>query len=106
MIGQEASLVAPEPLQQLESLDNPKVHSKLLGNQVDLTGRQTKLVGCWSVGCSPTNWHSFLSSSSFFSSSWSKEVIVRGKQKRFPNSHLAARPTFMSLFGDSDSEFL
>lgn len=43
MVSWEASLVAPEPLQQQESLDNPKVHSGLLGN------RQARRAGRWST---------------------------------------------------------
>lgn len=75
MVSWEASLVAPEPLQQQESLDNPKVHLGLLGN------RQARQVGCWSTGSSPTNWHCF-----FFSFIWSKEVKVkRKKTPTFPH---------------------
>lgn len=50
-IGQEASLVAPEPLQQQESLDNPKVHLGLLGNRAEVAGRQARQAGRWSAGC-------------------------------------------------------
>lgn len=35
-IGQEASLVASEPQQPLESLAKPKVHLRLLGNEAEV----------------------------------------------------------------------
>lgn len=79
MVSWEASLVAPEPLQQQESLDNPKVHLGLLGN------RQARQVGRWSTGSSPTNWRCFF---------LLLYLIQGGQSEEEENSHIPTCPTF------------